>query len=240
MNTELTTLTPGLPARIESVVGQPITSAGCLRLVESSAKTALKFNLVAIAAGILYVYTAAVLVPSKARRTSRNDVKAALAKAFGEPERPNANAGRTKRYELARLCVQISTHREMRVLATNAAKQDSLEAGVAYLAQEFSERAKSVAALARNFGVERQRVKKEPVKQPFLILLRALVADAERDQQTIPFADSVKVLAPAATRQDVTELVRHLLPHLPDQVIPELVDVLIRIAEHRRASAPAD
>ena len=217
-----------------------MTAAACLRFIEQRGRTALDCNLITIAGGVLYTYLVAVFVAEKAERKSKAEVKASLAKVFGESDNPNSNVSRSKRYEFAKLCVDISSHREMRTLVIKAATRGSIEAAAADLATEFSQRARSVADLARYFGTERTSGRngvKEPVARPFLILLRALVEKAEKDQQRIPFAESVKVLAPAATQQDVTELIKHLIPHTADHMIPELVDILNRVVERRRANA---
>jgi hypothetical protein len=239
VNTELTTVTATLPVCIEPAITDPITSTACLAFLERSAKAALENNLRTLAAAVLYIYAATVWTQSKTDRKSMKEVKAILAKVFSEQENPNLNAKRSKRYKFAKLSVEIASHKDIRPLAINAAELKSIEAGVAYLTKQFSERAKSVADLARHFGSERtrQRVEEEPVRQPFLYLLRSLVEKAEKNEQRIPFAESVKLLASAATQRDFVELIRDLIPHTADNALPELVEFLNRDVERRQANA---
>jgi hypothetical protein len=231
----VSTLTTNRPVPFNLVEPIPITSEACLYYIEQSAKTQLNVNLTMIAAGVLYVYSAVVLVAEKSEKKPRDEVQSALAGAFGETDSPNAHISRSKRYEFARLCVEISAHKEMRPLAIDAAKQKSIEAAVKYLSGQFADRANSVAALARAFGTERtsgrHRQPQEPVKRPFLFLLRALVERAEKDGQQIPFVDAVRVLAPAASQRDVFELIEQLIPQTTDDALPELIDLI----ERRRA-----
>ena len=241
MNSLPTTTAVVLPASVDQTNQQPITEADCLHFIGQRAKTLLDANLIMIAGGVIYIYIATVFVADKHKRKTVTEAKASLAKVFGESDHPNSSVSRTKRYEFAKLCVEIAAQKETRPLVTKAAKQSSIEAAAADLAAEFALCASSVAGLARHFGTERssgrRRRPQESVKRPFLLLLRALVAKAKKDDQRIPFAESVKELAPAASQRDIAELIRDLIPFAADHEIPELVDILNRVAERRRAHA---
>jgi hypothetical protein len=234
-NAQLTIPTDALPVTINSLSGRPITREACLGFIEERVKTQLNMNFAMIAAGVLYLYTATVT--NKSEKRAKMEGKAALAKAFGETTAPNSHVSRSKRYEFAKLCFDISIQRECRPLVSEAAKQNSLDAGLKYLTREFMERAISVAALARYFGTERtsggHRREHEPVRRPFLLSLRTLVDQAEKQGQQIPFIASVKVLAPAAAQRDVFELLIQLIPHTTDDTLPALIDLI----ERRRARA---
>jgi hypothetical protein len=231
-----TVTTATLPTCTEPANSDLITSTACLAFLERSALTALEGNLRTLAAAVLYIY-AATIWAAKIDRKSMKEVKAILAKVFAEQENPNLNPGRSKRYKFAKLSVEIAAHKDIQPLAVNAAELKSIEAGVTYLAKEFSDRAKSVADLARQFERQRSKLDEAPPTQPFVFLLRALVERAQKRQQAIPFIESVKMLAPAATQQDLLELMKHFIPHTADHAIPELVELLNRVFERRQAKA---
>lgn len=240
MNSYLTTSTV-LPVPVDRVFRDGISAADYLSFIEQNSKTVLQGNLIMIAVGVLYLHSAAGFLADKAELKTKAEAKAALTKAFGESDNPHSNARRSKRYKFAKLCTEIAMHKEVQPLVREAAKSSSVETAAAYLAAEFARCAKSVADLARHFGAGRtpggEMREQEPARRPFLLLLRALVDKAEKGQQRIPFIDSVKVLAPAATQQDMVELLKQLIPHTADHALPELIELLIRVAEHRRANA---
>jgi hypothetical protein len=247
---QLTNSTGTLIVQIHPTDRTPFTSQTCLRFIEEHARTQLIVNFTMIAAGVLYFYTAAFLVTEKSDRMTKAEVKAALARAFGETAAPNSHISRSKQHEFAKLCCDISAHRECRPLVIRAAKLNSFEAAVEFLTREFTERAKSVAALARHFGTERtsgghpkagQRIGKVPAEQeqgptkrPFLLLLGELVDRAEKDGQQIPLVASVNVLVPAVAQRDVLELLVQLIPKATDDALPELINLIERRAARTR------
>jgi hypothetical protein len=223
------------------MLGGSMTAASCLRLIEQHRETALAGNLIMIAFGVLYLFSAAGFLAPRTERKSKADAKALLAKAYGESENSRPNARRSKRYKFAKLCADMCANREIPPLVAQAAKLHSTEAAAAaWLANKFAGRAKSVADLDRQFAAERTSeghvLETEKSSRPFLMLLRALIQRAEKHQQTIPFVDSVKLLAPAASHQDILDLVKQLVPHLADHALSELVELLTRIVESRRAT----
>src|SRR5579862_2561850 len=114
----------------------------------------------------------------------------------------------------------MAQHRDMRQIATLAAQKDSIESAAHFLAGEFGQVARSVAALARHFGTERRsgahRRRGEPAKPAFLQSLRARVRQAQEDDEEIPLIGSVEVLLPATAQSQHSELAKKLLRHLAD------------------------
>jgi hypothetical protein len=215
-----------------------ITLTDCLNYVDAHADAVNDANYHLLAGGILAIYSGVVWA-AKNDRKSRDEMKSLLAAAFREPRNPNSKAGKSKRYEFAKLCTEMAQHRDMRRLAAAAAQKQSVEAAAHFLASEFSQVARSVAALARHFGTERQsgkhRSPMEQTKQPFLYWLQARVRQAENDNETIPLVQSVQVLLPATAQSQLPDLLRQLLPRVSEEALPEFVELANQMIKQRRA-----
>ncbi|GLR86529.1 hypothetical protein [Bradyrhizobium iriomotense] len=229
MNTELT-ITANLPVAALEAICDPTMPAAWLAYLERSARTAREANFHALAAAVLYIYSATVWTPSKADRKSIKELRVIVAKSFGELELPNSNAKRATRYKYTKLSLDIAAHKTVWPLALHAAKLQSIEAGVAYLAEQFSDRATSVADLARHFGhapAEAQGAK-GTTKEFFFLGLCALVKRTQKAEQPIPIAKSVELLTRGVAEQERLNLIRWLLSQTSDQAVPELIEILQR------------
>jgi hypothetical protein len=207
METQLIEIETALPAQIEVV--NAITAGTCLEYIRQGSQTLRDTNFLLLAAGVLAVWYGVLWAEKSARRT-KDEMRSDLARAFGETDAPNSNAGRSKRYELARLCVVLAQHKLMKPLAIKAAQKESTELAASSLAAEFANLANSVAALARYFGTERSSGRRDPPKRQFLMALQALVKRSEQGGERIPLVDSVRVLAHAAGPSDVDSLRAHI------------------------------
>jgi hypothetical protein len=203
MQTHLVEIKPALPAPIKVV--NLITAGTCLEYIRQRSQTLRDANFLLLAAGVLAVFYG-VRWAEKSERRTKEEMRGDLVRAFGETDAPNSNASRSKRYEFARLCVELAQHKLMKPLATEAAKKESTESAASSLAAEFVTVANSVAALARYFGTERSSGRRDPPRRPFLMALQALVERSEQDGERIPLVDSVRVLAHAAAPSDVDSL----------------------------------
>jgi hypothetical protein len=224
VSSEQATAIANLPAVIKPANANPFTPAACLALLERSANIAVGASFQSVGAAIIWIHSVTSFAPSKAERKTIKEIRAILGKAFGEQQNANLNA-RSTRFKYAKLSLDIACHKSMREIVMQAAKLDSLEAGVAYVVKYFLENARSVADLTRHFGPERPEAPgvmgeqaEESQEDFFLRRLAALV----KKTKTVPFTASVELLAPAATQQEKLKLLRKLVLQAPDQAIPEL------------------
>lgn len=220
---------------MEMTTSTPVTYDNVLAHVAANVAAATDSNFRSIAAGTLAYLVGFTWAPKDERKPAA-DIKADILRAFRE----DGDKGKSKRYEFAGLCLTIA-----RALGKGHAwgdelrQQESVEAGVIFLAARFGSVAASVAALAKAFGTERSGGNRK--EKAFADALAALIDKAQEAGEQIAVGPAIFALlqvgAPSA--DDATALVGRLLSTADDATVAAFIATANDVLAARHAKAEA-